>query len=65
MPNPDAKNLDSGLANSPPRFKRSKPAATPPIVEKTKAWAGLPGKTGPDRSAGIKKVKVYPKAEGI
>lgn len=28
-------------------------------------WAGLPGKTGPDRSAGVKKVKTSNKSEGV
>lgn len=27
--------------------------------------AGLPGKPGPDRSAGVRKVKQHPKSEGL
>lgn len=33
--------------------------------EKTAAWPGLPGKTGPDRSNGVQKVKTTAKSEGI
>lgn len=28
-------------------------------------WAGLPGKTGPDRSAGVKKLKTHPQQKGL
>lgn len=39
----------------------------PPIVEKTAAWQGLPGKTQPRTrcSAGTKKVKQSMKSEGV
>lgn len=32
---------------------------------KTAAWPGLPGKSGPNRSNGVPKIKAYPKSEGI
>ena len=35
------------------------------VTERTAAWPGLPGKAGPDRSAGVTKVKIHPKSEGI
>ena len=35
------------------------------VNEKTASWPGLPGKTGPDRSAGVKKLKCHPKQEGL
>lgn len=65
MPNPDAKNIDSGLANTPPKFKRKASAGAPSIPYKTASWPGLPGKTGPNRSLGVKKIKIYPDSEGI
>lgn len=36
-----------------------------PMVEKTVSYPGLPGKAGPDRSAGVKKCKCYPVSQGI
>lgn len=35
------------------------------IPMRTADWPGLPGKAGPDRSAGVPKEKVYATAEGI
>ena len=35
------------------------------VTEKTASWPGLPGKAGPNRSAGTPKAKVYPKSEGL
>ncbi len=29
------------------------------------SWPGLPGKSGPDRSAGVPEVKIYAQANGI
>lgn len=34
-------------------------------TEKTANWPGLPGKSGPDRSGGDKKVRIHPKSTGI
>lgn len=65
MPNPDSGNLDTGLANKPPKFKRKKGAPKATVNERTANWPGLPGKGGPDRSAGVKKVRFSPKTEGI
>ena len=65
MPNPDSGNSDSVLGNTPPKFKRKPRGAEPGIVEKTANWPGLPGKSGPDRSAGVKKLKIYPASKGL
>ena len=35
------------------------------MLERTANWPSLPGKSGPERSAGVNKAKVYPKAQGI
>lgn len=32
---------------------------------RTASWPGLPGKSGPERSAGVTKVKTNPRSEGI
>jgi hypothetical protein len=66
MPNPDAGNLPSELGNTPPKFKRKPSAKEPPFNVRTAAWAGLPGKAqSRNRSAGVPKVQIYPKSEGL
>lgn len=35
------------------------------MPERTAAWPGLPGKSGPDRSAGVPEEKVYAYAQGL
>ena len=66
MANPDHREFDTELGNPAKKFKRRKPAKEPPFVEKTAAWAGLPGKSQPkDRSAGVKRARVHPKSEGV
>lgn len=60
MPNPNFKQMSG---ESPPKSKAG-PGA-PEIKEKTANWPGLPGKAGPDRSQGVKKLKQSPKSEGI
>ncbi len=65
MPNPDSGNTDSKLGNTPPVFKRKKGGGSGSVNVKTAAWPGLPGKSGPDRSAGIKKVKIHPSSVGL
>ena len=65
MPNPDSGNLPSALGNKPPKFKRKPGAPAATVNEKTANWPGLPGKGGPDRSAGVKKLKVHPTAAGL
>lgn len=35
------------------------------VNESTANWPGLPGKTGPNRSAGVEKVKTHAKSDGI
>lgn len=34
-------------------------------ADSTANWPGIPGKAGPDRSAGVEKVKTTVKSEGI
>ncbi len=65
MPNPDSGNSDSKLGNTPPKFKRGAKAGSAKINERTVNWPGLPGKTGPDRAAGVKKLKIHPTSQGL
>ena len=65
MPNPDSGNTDSKLGNTPPSFKRRPSAPETPVNERTANWPGLPGKSGPNRSAGVKKLKVYASSKGL
>ncbi len=65
MANPDAKNLKSALGNQPKKFSRKKSGSMGSVNERTASWPGLPGKTGPNRSAGVTKAKIHPKSEGI
>lgn len=46
-----------------PGGKRTGPQGS--VNEKSINWPGLPGKSGPNRSAGVKKAKVYAKSEGL
>ena len=66
MANPNF--ADNGLDNAPkqsvskPRAKGAKSS----MDMKTAGWGGLPGNKQPrDRSGGTKRVKAYPKAEGL
>ncbi len=65
MPNPDSGNLESALGNTPPKFKRKPRGQSAGVKENTANWPGLPGKSGPNRSAGVKKVKIHPISRGI
>lgn len=65
MPNPDSGNTDSQLGNAGPKFKRKPSAKQPPVNERTANWPGLPGKEGPNRSAGVKKLKIYAASKGL
>ncbi len=65
MANPDAGNTDSQLGNKPPTFKRKAGGKPPKLTLKTANWPGLPGKSGPDRSAGVKKLKIHPASQGL
>lgn len=65
MPNPDSGNLDSKLGNTPPKFKRKASAKAVSVNEKTASWPGLPGKSGPNRSAGVKRLKIHATAKGL
>ncbi len=65
MPNPDSGNLETQLGNKPPKFKRKARARAVTVNERTASWPGLPGKTGPNRSAGVKKLKTHPMSKGL
>ena len=65
MPNPDSGNLPTDLANKGPAFKRKASAPAAPVNMKTANWDKIPGKAGPDRSAGVKKAKTYASSKGI
>ena len=65
MANPDSGKLQSRLGNTPPKFKRKPSAKAAVVNERTADWPGLPGKTGPDRSAGVKKLKIHPMSRGL
>ena len=57
---------NSGKPLSAPKKETSRRTGTSPAMNvKTAAWGGLPGKSGPNRSAGVKKVQTYPKSEGL
>ncbi len=65
MANPDFSDLGSNLGNTPPKFKRRAGAPAAKVNERTVNWPGLPGKTGPNRSAGVKKLKIHPQSRGL
>ncbi len=54
------RKVSGGNKYSPPTGSMSSS-----LNEKTAAWPGLPGKSGPDRSNGVKKLKTHPKSEGL
>ncbi len=51
-------------STSPPPTGVSGPKSDT-VKEATAAWGDLPGKSGPDRSAGVKKLKTQAKSKGI
>lgn len=56
------------MGNEPPsggRDPKSPKGSTPGMRVKPGFSTGLPGKSGPDRSAGVEKVKQYPDSEGL
>ena len=57
------RGLGGRAVKPPPTGTRSKTPSK--FTEKTAAWPGLPGKGGPNRSAGVKRVRAHPKAEGL
>lgn len=66
MANPDFRDFDSQLGNTPPKFKRKAGAPAAKVNEKTANWPGLPGPAQPrDRSAGVKKLKTHPVSKGL
>ena len=67
MPNPEFSDLQSdikGRAASPPSTGVRGPTKDMSNVKPGPA-GGLPGKSGPSRSAGVTKAKTFPKSEGI
>ncbi len=65
MANPDSGNLDSQLGNKPKKLKLNFRGKEPALKVKTAAWPGLPGKSGPNRSAGVRKLKIHPMSKGL
>lgn len=65
MANPDFRDFDKKLGNTPTHLKRGPRGKEPGLKEKTAAWPGLPGKAGPNRSAGVKKLKIHPASTGL
>jgi hypothetical protein len=57
--------MDSQLGNKPAVQKRKPSAGQPAVTEKTASWPGLPGKSGPNRSAGVTKLKIHARSEGL
>ena len=64
MANPDFREFDTELGNKGKKF-RPKSVGSVGFVEKTANWPGLAGPPGPNRSAGVKKLKVNPKSVGL
>ncbi len=59
-------NVPSGRAGKQGMVKQGKAKTGGTVTEKTAAWPGLPGKSqSRDRSAGVKKLKVNAKSEGL
>ena len=65
MSNPDFNDDPNKRRDNGPKFKDNKPGPMGKVKEKTASWPGLPGKTGPDRGFGVKKLKTYPSSKGI
>lgn len=59
----DDKAGTRGRALSPPPTGVKGPDAK--VNMKTAGWKNAPGKTGPNRSSGVSKLKTFAKAEGI
>ena len=60
---PNKFNSTTNSTKPPPTGKSGSKATS--LDETTADWPGLPGKSGPDRSNGVKKVKTNAKSEGI
>jgi len=67
MPNPNfsefAKDKARAGGKSPPKEKS--PGGKGSMNVKTAGWGGLPGKSGPNRSAGVSRAKTYAKSSGL
>lgn len=50
-------------SSNPPSL--STPGSKGKVKEKAIKWPGVPGKTGPNRSAGVKRAKIHPTSEGL
>jgi len=60
MPNKFNQQPQTG---KPPKTQRGSTHTT--VNEKTASWAGLPGKSGPNRAQGVEKLRTHPKTEGL
>jgi len=65
MPNPDFSENFNSRKDSSKGHKENTSGSMGSIKEKTASWGKLPGKTGPNRSAGVTKLKTYAKSEGV
>ena len=65
MANPAFRDFDKQLGNTPTHLKRGPRGKEPGLSVKTANWPGLPGKSGPNRSAGVKKTKTYATSTGL
>ncbi len=63
MPNKDFNNMINKNSTGAKTGARGSKSDT--VNESTVNWPGVPGKTGPDRSAGVEKVKTSAKSDGI
>lgn len=63
MPNKDFNNMINKNSSGVKTGVRGSKSDT--VNESGPSWPSLPGKTGPDRSAGVQKVKTSAKSEGI
>lgn len=63
MPNKDFNDMVDKNSTGAKTGARGSKSDT--VNESTVNWPGAPGKTGPDRSAGVEKVKTTAKSDGI
>lgn len=63
MPNKDFNNMINKNSSGVKTGVRGPKSDT--VNESTVNWPSIPGKSGPDRSAGVEKVKTSAKSEGI
>lgn len=63
MPNKDFNDMISKDSSGAKTGARGSKSDT--VNESAVNWPGIPGKSGPDRSAGVQKVKTSAKSDGI